>query len=103
MKEKIAFASWSFIKIMCAKHGEELVLKEVSGRPTYSCPNDECALQVPPAVYEKLLEDTVSKLNSNRLVIGSSWRRRYLGKTYECSILAAAAGKQPEIGIKTFE
>lgn len=103
MKEKIAFASWSFIKIMCAKHGEELVLTEISGRPTYICPNEGCALQVPSAVYEKLLEDTVSKLNANLLVIGSHWRRRYLSKTYECSVLAAAAGKQPEIGVKTFE
>ncbi len=103
MKEKIAFASWGFIKIICARHGEELVLKEISGRPTYVCPKEDCTLQVPSAIYEKLLEDTVSKLNANRLVIGSSWRRRYLGKTYECFILAAAAGKQPEIGIKTFE
>ncbi len=103
MKEKIAFASWGFIKIICAKHGEELVLKEISGRPTYVCPKEDCTLQVPSAIYEKLLEDTVSKLNANRLVIGSSWRRRHLGRTYECSILSAAAGKQPEIGIKTFE
>ncbi len=103
MNEKIAFASWSFIKIRCAKHGEELVLTEIAGRPTYICPNAACSLQVPSAVYEKLLEDTVSKLNANRLVIGSSWKRRYLGKTYECFILSAAAGKQPEIGIKTFE
>lgn len=103
MKERIAFASWSFIKIMCAKHGEELVLKEISGRPTYVCRNEGCTLQVPSAIYEKLLEDTVSKLNSDALIVGSSWRRRYLGRTYEGSILSAATGKQPEIGIKTFE
>ena len=103
MKEKIAFASWNFIKIICAKHREELVLKEISERPSYVCPKDDCSLQVPSAIYEKLLEDTVTKLNSNALVIGSSWRRRYLGKAYECTILSAAAGKQPEIGIKTFE
>ena len=103
MKETIAFASWSFIKIMCAKHGEELVLKEISGRPTYVCTKEDCTMQVPSAIYEKLLEDTVSKLNLNSLVIGGKWRRRYLGRTYECSILSAAAGKQPEIGIKTYE
>lgn len=103
MKEKIAFASWSFIKIMCSKHGTELVLKEISGRPTYVCRNEGCTLQVPSAIYEKLLEDTVSKLNLNALAVGSNWRRRYLGRAYECTILSAAAGRQPEIGIKTFE
>ena len=103
MKEKIAFASWSFIKILCATHGEELVLKEISGRPVYVCPRRDCTLQVPSVIYEKLLEDTVLKLNSNALVIGSRWKRQYLGRAYECSILSAVSGKQPEISIKTFE
>ena len=35
MSEKIAFASWNYIRLVCSNHGDELVLDEISGRPFY--------------------------------------------------------------------
>lgn len=100
MKETIAFASWNFIRIKCGVHLEELKLPDTYGKPNYCCPHKACAAYVPDVIYEKLLEDTVSKLNSNSLAVGSRWKKRYSGRVYECIVLSSADGKRPEIGVR---
>ena len=101
MKERIAFAPWGFIQIKCAEHKEDLILVSANGKPNYCCPHSGCSLHVSDLVYEKMLEETVTLLNSNKLAIGSKWGKRIAGKTYEFFVLSAAEGKRPEIGVKT--
>ena len=100
MKETISFAPWDFIEIKCFEHMETLELREVSGRPFYCCPEKECGLQVQSEVYEKLLDETVSRLNRNDLVVGSVWHKRFTKSYFTCTVLSAPDGKKPEIGIR---
>lgn len=99
MKETISFVPWTFIKICCGTHKEELSLTTVRGIPVYCCQCDDCSLKVPAEIYEKILDSTVAKLNANCLAVGSKWRQRFAGKSYGCSVLSAADGKKPEIGV----
>ena len=59
MPERIAFASWDFIELVCSVHGKELSLEMRKQQPTYVCTEKECPVQIPATAYEKVLADIV--------------------------------------------
>lgn len=99
MNEKIAFVAWGFISLHCKKHGAELQLMEVGGRPFYVCSEEKCMLKISALVYEKLSNDTIKMLNSGKLAVGKKWSKRYCGKSYQCEVVAAPTGKRPVISV----
>lgn len=100
MGERIAFTAWDFVSLCCYEHKEELLLEAVNGKPFYSCPVDSCDFSIPALVYEKILDETVKKINEGKLIVGARWRKKYCGKNYECTINAAPVGKKPVITIR---
>ena len=100
MKETISFAPRDFIDVKCCEHKCSLELREVNGRPFYCCSEEECGLQVPPEIYGKLLDETISRMNKNALVVGGIWHKRFAGSSFVCTVLSASEGKKPEIGIR---
>lgn len=100
MSEKIAYASWSYIKLVCSIHREELILDEVNGRPVYRCGAEGCALKLSPSLYEKILDDVVSFQNKGKLPVGASWKRKSDSRFVEFTLTACANGKQPEIAAR---
>lgn len=99
MNEKIAFASWNYIKLVCAVHKEDLILDEVHGRPVYRCCADGCNLQLSSKLYEKILEDVVSSQNKGTLPVGACWKRKSETRRFSFTLTACANGKQPEISV----
>ena len=97
MGEKIAFFGWDLITVKCGTHKEELRLIEHSGRPYYAC--EECGVLIPAEIYEKILAETVDRMNAGSLNIGGTWRKRYAGKHYICRVLSFSGGKQVEIAV----
>ena len=67
MSEKIAFASWNYIRLLCSIHKTELILDEVNGRPVYRCEVKDCHLKISSALYEKVLDDVISLQNNSPL------------------------------------
>lgn len=100
MTEKIAFVSWDFIKIVCEKHHSEIVLKEKNHVPYYCCPEEVCNTVIPVYVYENTLQYIVDSINSSKMFVGQTWRKKYLGKTYECRVITWAYGKQIIVSIR---
>ncbi len=100
MKETISFAPWDLIEVKCLEHRQDLKLREIYGRPYYCCPDVKCGLKVPSVIYEKLLDETVSRINRDAMVIGSVWHKRFAGTRFICTVLSAPDGKKPEIGIR---
>ena len=100
MSEKIAFASWDFISLLCAKHRKELELSTVGKTPFYCCSESNCETKIPTYAYEKIHNDILNKLNDDKIAIGQEWVIRSLGKTYSCKVVALASGKQTKISVK---
>lgn len=101
MGERIAFTAWEFISLRCKEHQAELKLKEIRGKPCYCCDAEGCSFMLPALVYEKILDDTVKKLNSGKLAVGSQWRKKYCGRNYECTAVEMPTGKKPVIEIRS--
>lgn len=99
MGEKIAFFSWDLITVKCGEHLIELELAERSGRAFYSCCENGCRTLIPSEIYEKILAETVERMNSETLIIGGKWQKRYAGKSYVCRVLSFPGGKQVEIAV----
>lgn len=99
MGEKIAFFSWDLITVKCGEHLIELELTERSGRAFYSCCENGCRTHIPSEIYEKILAETVERMNSETLIIGGKWQKRYAGKSYVCRVLSFPGGKQVEIAV----
>ena len=99
MTERIAFASWDFIELVCSTHGNELAL-EMRKQPTYVCSEKECTVQIPATSYEKVLADIVEKMNANSLVVGGSWRKKYQGRNYEFRVIVYTSGKKTQISVR---
>lgn len=100
MSEKIAFASWDFISLLCDTHQKELELSESANNPLYICKEKDCKTKLPTYVYERIHTDILKKLNNGHAAIGENWLFRCMGKTYSCKILALASGKQAKISVK---
>jgi len=100
MKERIAFVPWSYIRIICAVHREELILDEFRGKPVYRCCAGSCTLQISPSLYEKILNDVVLMQNKGELPVGTCWKRRSDSRYVELTLTACANGKQPEISVR---
>lgn len=100
MSEKIAFASWNYIRLVCSNHGDELVLDEISGRPFYRCRTNECDLRISSALYEKVLDDVIALQNKGELLVGIHWKRKSDSKITEFSVISCANGKRPEISVR---
>ena len=94
MAERIAFASWDFIELVCSSHGKELSLEIRKQQPTYVCSEEECSVQIPATAYEKVLADIVERMNTNSLVVGESWRKKYQGRNYEFKVIVFTNGKK---------
>ena len=54
MPERIAFASWDFIELVCPVHGKELSLEMRKQQPTYVCTEKECSVQIQPHMKKSL-------------------------------------------------
>ena len=102
MSEKIAFASWNYIRLVCAIHGDELVLDEFNGRPFYRCGTTECDLKISSSLYEKVLDDVITLQNKGELLVGVHWKRRSDSKFVEFTVISCANGKRPEISVRIF-
>lgn len=102
MAEKIAFASWDFIEPICAEHETALEIGEIRRQPFYVCSNDGCNTKIPAYVYEKILEDTVSKLNAGAVALGTKWRKKYLGKNYEMKLVVLVNGRRTKVSVRCF-
>ena len=100
MPERIAFASWDFIELVCPIHGKELSLEMRKQQPTYVCTEKECLVQIPATAYEKVLADIVAKMNSNSLAVGGSWRKKYQGRNYEFKVVVFTTGKKTQISVR---
>lgn len=94
MSERIAFASWDFIELVCSKHNEVLNLEMRKQQPMYVCSVDKCSTQIPTTVYEKVLADIVNRMNSSGLAVGEFWRKKYQGKSYEFKVVVFTSGKK---------
>lgn len=102
MSEKIAFASWNYICLVCSIHGEELILDEIKGRPIYRCSAEGCAVKISTDLYEKILEDVIAFQNKGEIAVGMRWRRRSESRVVEFTIVACANGKRPEISVRVY-
>ncbi len=102
MKEKIAFASWNYIKLICAEHGEELTLGDINGRPFYECTVQGCSTKISTAVYEKVLDDVIALQNKGELPTGIRWKRKSDLRVVEFTIASCSNGKRPEVSVKVF-
>lgn len=100
MAERIAFASWDFIELVCYAHGNELTLEMRKQQPTYVCSENKCTVQIPATAYEKVLADIVEKMNSNSLAVGGSWRKKYQGRNYEFKVVVFTTGKKTKISVR---
>ena len=100
MSEKIAFASWNYIMLVCPIHSRELILDDVNGRPIYRCEVNECHLTISSALYEKVLDDVISLQNKGELLVGACWRRKSDLKVVEFTVISCANGKRPEIAVR---
>lgn len=100
MSERIAFASWDFIELVCAIHNEVLNLELRKQQPTYVCSVDNCATQIPATVYEKVLADIVNCMNASGLAMGETWRKKYHGKNYEFKVVVITSGKKTKISVR---
>lgn len=100
MSEKIAFASWNYIRLLCSIHKTELILDEVNGRPVYRCEVKDCHLKISSALYEKVLDDVISLQNKGELLVGACWRRKSDLKVVEFAVISCANGKRPEIAVR---
>ena len=100
MAERIAFASWDFIELVCYAHGNELTLEMRKQQPTYVCSENKCTVQIPATVYEKVLDDIVKKMNMNSLVVGETWRKRFQGQNYEFKVVVFTSGKKTRISVR---
>ena len=100
MGERIAFASWNYISLVCSEHGNELVLDEAKGKPVYRCGTENCALRISSVIYEKILEDVISFQNKGTLLVGASWKRKSELKIIELTVKTCANGKRPEIAVR---
>ena len=100
MAERIAFASWDFIELVCYAHGNELTLEMRKQQPTYVCSENKCTVQIPATVYEKVLDDIVKKMNMNSLVVGETWRKRFQGQNYEFKVVVFTSGKKTQISVR---
>lgn len=100
MSDRIAFASWSYIRMICPLHKEELVLDEINGKPIYRCDSKECTLKISAVLYEKVLDDVISLQNKGNLLVGADWRRKSDSKVYEFTVVSCANGKRPEIAVR---
>ena len=100
MAERIAFASWDFIELVCFTHGKELTLEMRKQQPTYVCSEKDCVIQIPATAYEKVLADIVEKMNSNSLAVGGSWRKKYQGRNYEFKVVVFTTGKKTKISVR---
>ncbi len=99
MGEKIAFAPWNYINILCSNHKKELVLGLSGSKPIYRCEEQGCPLCFSAEVHEKVLDDVVEKQNSNRLVLGEQWKRRVSGVAYIFTVESCSYGKTVEISV----
>lgn len=102
MSERIAFASWDFIELVCSVHGKELSLEMRKQQPTYVCLEKECSFQIPAVAYEKVLTDIVERMNTNSLAVGESWRKKYQGQNYEFKVVVFTSGKKICISVRKF-
>ena len=87
--DRIASVPWSFIKLVCGKHGERqpgLLLKSGSNGPRYECEEVSCSLTFPAAVHERLLSEIIKILNVKGGLIGYVWKKRILGHLYSFEI-----------------
>ena len=100
MAERIAFASWDFIELVCYGHGNKLTLEMRKQQPTYVCSENKCTVQIPATVYEKVLDDIVKKMNMNSLVVGETWRKRFQGQNYEFKVVVFTSGKKTRISVR---
>lgn len=100
MSERIAFASWDFIELICFAHNEVLNLEMRKQQPMYVCSVNGCHTQLPAAVYEKILADIVERLNVNGLAVGEIWRKKYHGKSYEFKVIILTTGKKTQISVR---
>ena len=99
MNEKIAFASWGYIRLICSNHGEELVLDANNDRPIYRCEGD-CTLKISSVLYEKVLDDVIALQNKGDLIVGACWRRKSDSRVIEFVVSSCANGKRPEIAVR---
>ena len=100
MAEKIAMVSWDFIKVHCGIHNAEFTLGERYGKAYYQCPIANCSVPIPSEIYEKILPESVKRLNAGVLVIGEHWKKRYAGRLYDCVVLSRPGGKQVEMAVR---
>lgn len=100
MSERIAFASWDFIELVCYEHNEVLNLEMRKLQPMYVCSAVGCSTQLPAIVYEKVLSDIIERMNSNGLAVGEFWRKKYQGMSYEFKVIVFTAGKKICISVK---
>lgn len=100
MSERIAFASWDFIELVCSAHNEILNLEIRKQQPMYVCPAKGCHTHLPATVYEKILSDIVERLNVNGLAVGEVWRKKYQGKSYEFRVIILTTGKKTQISVR---
>ena len=100
MSERIAFASWDFIELICSEHSKPLNLEMRKHQPMYVCTVEDCSTQLSSTVYEKVLADIVERMNSNSLAIGELWRKKYQGKSYEFKVILFTSGKKTIISVR---
>lgn len=100
MAERIAFASWDFIELVCSTHGKELTLEMRKQQPTYVCAVEQCPVQISATAYEKVLADIVEKMNTDSLAVGGSWRKKYQGQNYEFKVIVFTTGKKTRISVR---
>lgn len=100
IKEKIVYTAWSFVELHCQEHGDVLALKEVNGKPFYCCPQEQCTVRVPAAVYEKIRMEVVKRINTEKYALGAKWVHRYLKVTYECKVISAISNLFPVVSVR---
>ena len=103
MTERITFASWDFIELVCSEHGKELSLEMRKQQPTYVCSEPECPIHISANAYEKILADIVERMNKNSLVVGESWRKKYQGWNYEFKVVVFTSGKMIQISVRNLD
>jgi len=87
--DRIDSVPWSFIKLVCGRHGDKhpgLVLTGGSSGPRYQCEETSCLLTFPAAVHERLLSEIIKILNVKGGLIGYVWKKRIMGHLYSFEI-----------------
>lgn len=100
MKERIAFVSWGYLRVICEEHKTGLELKLVGKRTVYSCPDSTCNLALPTELYEKLLDDVVGMQNSDSFIIGHRWQRKARNEMFEFCVVSVSQGNPPTISVR---